>query len=78
MTNGTVGTLAGTDGRTLTVKYEGGEKKLVVPQDVPIAYVEPGKVDQLTKGAKVVVFPADDGKSARGVAVGKDGFTPPM
>ncbi|WP_440064044.1 hypothetical protein ACTAB2_25445 [Pseudomonas syringae] len=78
MTNGTVGTLAGTDGRTLTVKYEGGEKKLVVPQDVPIAYVEPGKVDQLTKGAKVVVFPADDGKSARGVAVGKGGFTPPM
>ena len=78
MTNGTVGTLAGTDGRTLTVKYEGGEKKLVVPQDVPIAYVEPGKVDQLTKGAKVVVFPADDGKSARGVAVGKNGFTPPM
>lgn len=50
----------------------------MVPQDVPVAYVEPGKVDQLTKGAKVVVFPADDGKSARGVAVGKDGFTPPM
>ncbi|AKF46949.1 hypothetical protein ACQJ22_07115 [Pseudomonas fragariae (ex Marin et al. 2024)] len=78
MTNGTVGTLADTNGRTLIVKYEGGVKKLVVPQDVPVAYVEPGKVDQLTKGAKVVVFPADDGKSARGVAVGKDGFTPPM
>ncbi|MCI3946410.1 hypothetical protein K0038_03466 [Pseudomonas syringae] len=78
MTNGTVGTLAGADGRTLTVKYGGGEKKLVVPKDVPIAYVEPGKVEQLTKGAKVVVFPADDGKSARGVAVGKSGYTPPM
>lgn len=78
MTNGTVGTLSKANGRTLTVKYEGGEKKLVVPEDVPIAYVEPGKKEQLTKGAKVVLFPADDGKSARGVAVGKDGFTPPM
>jgi hypothetical protein len=78
MTNGTVGTLAKTNGRTLSVKYEGGEKQLVVPQDVPIAYVEKGKVEQLVKGAKIVVFPADDGKSARGVAVGKDGFQPPM
>ncbi len=78
MTNGTVGTLAKTNGRTLSVKYQGGEKQLVVPQDVPIAYVEKGKVEQLVKGAKIVVFPADDGKSARGVAVGKDGFQPPM
>jgi hypothetical protein len=78
MTNGTVGTLAKTNGRTLSVKYQGGEKQLMVPQDVPIAYVEAGKVEQLVKGAKIVVFPADDGKTARGVAVGKDGFQPPM
>ena len=78
MTNGTVGTLSKANGRTLTVLYKGGEKQLVVPTDVPIAYVEPGKRDELKAGAKIVLFPADDGKSARGVAVGKDGFTPPM
>jgi hypothetical protein len=78
MTNGTVGKLANANGRTLTVGYKGGEKQLVVPTDVPIAYVEPGKPEQLVKGAKIVVFPADDGKTARGVAVGKDGFQPPM
>lgn len=78
MTNGTVGKLAQTNGRTLTVNYKGGEKQVVVPEDVPIAYVEAGKADQLVKGAKIVVFPADDGKTARGVAVGKDGFQPPM
>ncbi|MHC6226182.1 hypothetical protein ACYU03_15655 [Pseudomonas sp. X10] len=78
MTNGTVGKLSSANGRTLTVNYKGGEKKLVVPDDVPIAYVEPGKVEELVKGAKVVVFLAEDGKNARGVAVGKDGFQPPM
>jgi hypothetical protein len=78
MTNGTVGKLAQTNGRTLTVNYKGGEKQVVVPEDVPIAYVEAGKSEQLVKGAKIVVFPAEDGKTARGVAVGKDGFQPPM
>ncbi len=60
MTNGTVGKLAQTNGRTLTVNYKGGEKQVVVPEDVPIAYVEAGKAEQLVKGAKIVVFPADD------------------
>ena len=78
MTNGTVGKLTQANGRTLSVSYKGGEKQLVVPDDVPIAYVQAGKVDELVKGAKVVVFPAEDGKTARGVAVGKDGFQPPM
>nr|WP_206682960.1 hypothetical protein [Pseudomonas baltica] len=78
MTNGTVGKLAQANGRTLTVNYKGGEKQVVVPEDVPIAYVEAGRSEQLVKGAKIVVFPAEDGKTARGVAVGKDGFQPPM
>lgn len=79
MTNGTVGKLSGkANGRTLSVGYKGGEKQLVVPEDVPIAYVQSGKVDELVKGAKIVVFPGEDGKTARGVAVGKDGFQPPM
>ena len=78
MTNGTVGKLAQANGRTLTVNYKGGEKQVVVPEDVPIAYIEAGKTEQLVKGAKIVVFPGEDGKTARGVAVGKDGFQPPM
>jgi hypothetical protein len=61
MTNGTVGKLSKADGRTLTVNYKGGEKQIVVPDDVPIAYVEPGKADELVKGTKIVVFPAADG-----------------
>jgi hypothetical protein len=78
MTNGTVGKLTKAAGQTLTVSYAGGEKQLVVPQDVPIAYIEPGKLADLVKGAKIVVFPAPDGKTAAGIAVGKDGFQPPM
>ncbi|MDN3219714.1 hypothetical protein [Pseudomonas nunensis] len=78
MTNGTVGKLSKANGRTLTVNYKGGEKQLVVPDDVPIAYVEPGKADDLVKGAKIVVFPAEGGTTARGIAVGEDGFQPPM
>lgn len=78
MTNGTVGKLSSANGRTLTVNYKGGEKQLVVPDDVPIAFVEPGSAAELVKGAKVVVFPAEDGKNARGIAIGKDGFQPPM
>jgi len=78
MTNGTVGKLSKANGRTLTVLYKGGEKQLIVPDDVPIAYVQAGERSQLTAGAKVVLFPAEDGKTARGIAVGKDGFQPPM
>ncbi|MDY7559481.1 hypothetical protein QN382_14275 [Pseudomonas sp. 10B1] len=78
MTNGTVGKLSTTNGRTMTVMYKGGEKQLVVPDDVPIAYVQPGERAQLVAGAKIVVFPGEDGKTARGVAVGKNGFAPPM
>lgn len=78
MTNGTVGKLSKANGRTLTVLYKGGEKQLVVPDDVTVAYVEPGNRAELKAGAKIVLFPADDGKTAKGIAVGKDGFTPPM
>jgi len=78
MTNGTVGKLSKANGRTMTVNYGSGEKQLVVPENVPVAYVEPGKADELVKGAKIVVFPGPDGTTARGIAVGKDGFQPPM
>jgi hypothetical protein len=81
MTNGTVGSVVGSSDRTLTVKYEGGEKKVEVPADVPIVTFEPGTRDEVKAGAKVIVSAmkaADGSLSADRVNVGKDGLTPPM
>jgi hypothetical protein len=81
MTNGTVGDLVGSKGRTLTVKYKGGEKTVIVPDDVPIVSIEPGTRALLTPGAHVVVFAskgADGSLTAISVNVGEHGLTPPM
>ncbi|WP_455824272.1 DUF5666 domain-containing protein [Pseudomonas graminis] len=81
MTNGTVGDLVVSNGRTLTVKYKGGEQKIVVPDDVPIVNLEPGDRSLLKPGTKVVLFAAQgaDGKiTAQAISAGKDGVTPPM
>ena len=42
MTNGTVGALTGTIGRTLTITYQGGKQTIVVPPDTPVVTYEPG------------------------------------
>ena len=81
MTNGTVGSVVGSSDRTLTVKYEGGEKKVIVPADVPIVTFEPGSAADVKPGAKVIIFAmkaADGSLSTDRVSVGKDGLTPPM
>ena len=81
MTNGTVGDLVISHGRTLTVKYKGGEQKIVVPDDVPIVNLEPGDRSLLKPGVKVVLFAAQaaDGTiTAQAISAGKDGVTPPM
>ncbi|PIB40464.1 hypothetical protein AOA59_28635 [Pseudomonas sp. 2822-15] len=81
MTNGTVGDLVVSNGRTLTVKYKGGEQKIVVPEDVPIVNLEPGDRSLLKTGVKVVLFAAQgaDGTiTAQAISAGKDGVTPPM
>jgi Cu/Ag efflux protein CusF len=81
MTNGTVGDLVVSKGRTLTVKYKGGEQKIVVPEDVPIVNLEPGDRSLLKPGVKVVLFSAQgaDGKiTAQAISAGKGGVTPPM
>jgi len=81
MTNGTVGSVVGTSDRTLTVKYGGGEKQVIVPADVPIVTFEPGTLDEIKPGAKVVLFAlkaADGSLSTDRINVGKDGLTPPM
>jgi hypothetical protein len=53
MTNATVDTtVAGTDSRTLTLKYKDGEKKIVVPPDAPIVKYVPGNKDELKPGGQ--------------------------
>ena len=82
MTNGTVGDLVTTSGRTMTVKYKGEEKKIVIPDDVPIVVLHPGAPKSLIAvGAKVIVQPtkaADGTMTAARINVGEDGITPPM
>ncbi|MEA9391944.1 hypothetical protein SJI19_15560 [Acerihabitans sp. TG2] len=81
MTNGTVGQLVNANGRTMTVKYQNGEKKVVVPDDVPIVTLSPGDKSLLKTGAHVIIFP-DAGTTKPVVAgrmiVGVNGTIPPM
>jgi len=81
MTNATAGDVTGTDGRVVTMQYQGHETRLVVPPDVPVITYEPGNRSQLVKGAHVIVsaVKADDGSLvSHAVQVGKDGLVPPM
>ncbi|WP_288408607.1 DUF5666 domain-containing protein [uncultured Herbaspirillum sp.] len=81
MTNGTVGDVIASNGRTLTLKYKNGEKKIVVPDDVPIVSIEPGDRSLLAAGVKVVVRArknADGSLTATSISAGKNGITPPM
>lgn len=81
MTNGTVGDLVVTDGRTITVRYKGGEQKIVVPQGAPVVRLAPGNKTDLVAGAHVFVLAHrnDDGSlSAMSISVGEHGLVPPM
>ena len=83
MTNATVDSMVtGTDGRTITVKYKDGEKKIIVPPDAPIVKYVPGNKDELKPGAKIFIVAAikqpDGTLEAPNVSVGLNGLTPPM
>lgn len=53
MTNGTVGaTVTGVGGQVITVKYKGGEQKIVVPPGTPIVKYVIGGVGDIKPGAK--------------------------
>jgi hypothetical protein len=83
MTNATVtNAVKGVDGRTLDLSYSGGkEKKISIPDGIPIVTFGPATEADLKPGASVFV-PAqrgDDGALAAGfVAVGTKGVDPPM
>jgi hypothetical protein len=83
MTNATVAEVASVaDAQTLVVKYKDGEKKIVVPSGTPIVTYAPGKMDELTPGAKVIIMAAqkqpDGTLTAGSINVGREGMTPPM
>ncbi len=83
MTNATVDNMVtGTDGRTITVKYKGGEKKIIVPPEAPIVKYVPGNKGELKPGAKIFIVAAvkqpDGTLEAPNVSVGLNGLTPPM
>jgi len=82
MTNATVANaVKGVDGQTVTVTYKGGEKKIDIPDNVPVVALVPADKADITPGA-VVFLPsmrqADGSLTSGAVLFGKDGVTPPM
>lgn len=81
MTNGTVdATVAGVNGRVLTVKYKGGEQKIVIADDAKIRAYVAGDKSELKPGAHVAIVrpeKAPDGslQTAR-INVGRGGMVP--
>ena len=81
MTNATVTQVVGTGDKTLTVKYKGGEKTVLVPDNVPVVTYAPGDRAMLMPGAHVNISAMKDAQgdlTAQGISVGKDGLVPPM
>jgi ribosomal protein L30E len=82
MTNATVAGISGAAGnRTLTLAYKGGEKTVVVPDNVPVAMYELADRSALVPGAHVIVYAAAQGDgtlAAERVTVGTHGFVPPQ
>jgi hypothetical protein len=81
MTNGTVDeTVAAVDGQVLTVKYRGGEKKIVVPPDAVIQAYSVGDKRELMPGAHVAIVRAakraDGSFEADRVNVGRGDVVP--
>jgi hypothetical protein len=81
MTNGAVEqTVAGVDGQVLTVKYKGGEQKIVVPPEAIILAYAVGDKSELKAGAHVAILraqkQADGSLTANRVNVGRGDVVP--
>src|SRR5262249_50888703 len=80
MTNANVEQVGATvDGRTLTLKYKDGEKKIFVPTDAPIVRYEVGDQTDLKLGAPVFIVAvkqADGTLEGRAWRVGRNGAAP--
>jgi hypothetical protein len=65
MTNATVAAMVqSTSGRELTLTYEGGSQKIVVPENAPVSTLVPGTRSQLAPGSAVnlTAAPGADGR----------------
>lgn len=82
MTNATVAkSVTSVDGKTVTLTYKGKEKKISIPQGVPVVTFATATKDDLKPGAVVFVpsKKADDGSiSSERVVVSTKGVVPPM
>ncbi|GAA3841208.1 DUF5666 domain-containing protein [[Pseudomonas] carboxydohydrogena] len=82
MTNGGLDKMVeSNDGSTLTVKYRGGEKQVVVTPETAVVKLVPGKRSDLREGAHIIAATArtaDGALETSRVSVGIDGLTPPM
>ena len=83
MTNAVVAeTVTAVEGRTLTLKYKGAEKKVLVPTDAAIVAFARGDRNDLKARAGIFIAAAtrqsDGTLQAARVNVGRDGVTPPM
>ena len=82
MTNATVAEVASNaDGRTVQLKYKGGEAILDVPAATPIVAPVPGDASLVVVGKAAIAFArkgADGNLTAAYLSVEKDGVKPPM
>ena len=80
MTNAAVSEMVeANDGKTLTVKYKDGEKKIILNSQTQYSTFSPGSRDELKPGVKVIVTAtkADDGSlQSKGMVYGRDGLQP--
>lgn len=81
MTNATVANaVEDIQGRTLTVSYNGQQKKIAIPDGTPVVTLAAATKDDLVPGAVVFILAekAAGGVLGRQIIVGKDGVVPPM
>jgi hypothetical protein len=82
MTNGTVEeAVSQVDGRTVTLSYHGQQRKIAIPDNVPVVTFAPATEADVKPGAPVFVFAergADGALTANRVVVGNNGVAPPM
>jgi hypothetical protein len=82
MTNGTIGDVTQTDGRTLHLSYKGGEQIVHIPPGTPIVTFEPATANAILKHGDHVIVTADEGSDgslmATSIRGGKGGIVPPM
>ncbi|MCR6735547.1 MAG: hypothetical protein NVV83_16365 [Afipia sp.] len=83
MTNGAVDdrTVAANDGHTLTVRYKGGERKVLVTPDTTVVTFVPAARSDIKAGTPVFAIATKKPDGTLDVArlsIGRDGVSPPM